>query len=87
MPGNPLAALASPTYIQNADVIYRHTLDRQWLIAQIKSVNLAADYLATLVTEQGAVKGAGYYVERPTRIESDGVAQCFAWTPFSVLQR
>jgi hypothetical protein len=82
VPGNPLAALASPTYIQNADVIYRHTLDRPWLAAQIKSVNLAADYLATLVTEAGAVKGAGYYVERPTRIESDGVAQCHAVDAF-----
>jgi len=82
VPGNPLAALAGPTYIQNADVIYRHTLDRPWLVAQVKSVNLAADYLATLVTEQGAVKGAGYYVERPTRIESDGVAQCHAVDAF-----
>jgi hypothetical protein len=30
------------------------------------------------VTADGAVKGAGYYVERPTRIECDGVAQCHA---------
>jgi len=82
VPGNPLAALAGPTYIQNADVIYRHTLDRAWLAAQIKSVNLAADYLASLISEQGAVKGAGYYVERPTRIESDGVAQCYAVDAF-----
>jgi hypothetical protein len=82
VPGNPLAALADPTYIQNADVIYRHTLDRSWLTAQIKSVNLAADHLGSLVTEQGRVKGAGYYLERPTRIESDGVAQCHAVDAF-----
>lgn len=82
VPGNPLAALADPTYIQNADVIYRHTLDRLWLTAQIKSVNLAADHLASLVTDQGRVKGAGYYVERPTRNESDGVAQCYAGDAF-----
>ncbi len=82
VPGNPLAALAGPTYIQNADAIYRHTLDRLWLTAQIKSVNLAADYLASLVTGQGRVKGAGYYVERPTRNESDGVAQCYAVDAF-----
>jgi hypothetical protein len=82
VPGNPLAALAGPTYIQNAEVIYRHTLDRSWLAAQIKSVNLAADRLASLVTEQGRVKGAGYYVERPTRIESDGVAQCHVMDAF-----
>jgi len=42
----------------------------------LSSVNLTADYLATLVTPEGAVKGAGYYVERPTRQEYDGVAQC-----------
>lgn len=82
VPGNPLAALADPTYVQNADVIFRHTLDRSWLSAQIKSVDLAADHLASLVTDQGRVKGAGYYVERPTRIESDGVAQCYAIDAF-----
>ena len=82
VPGNPLAALASPTFIQNADVIYRYTLDRKWLKAQIGSVNLAADYLASLTSAEGQVRGAGYYVERPTRIESDGVAQCHAIDAF-----
>ena len=81
-PGNPLAALAGPTYIQNADVIYRHTLDRRWLKAQIGSVNLAADYLISLTTPAGIVKGAGYYVEYPSRIESDGVSQCHAVDAF-----
>ncbi len=82
VPGNPLAALASPTYIQNADVIFRNTLDRKWLVAQLPSINLAADYLASLTDDRGAVKGAGYYIERPTRIESDGVAQCHAVDAF-----
>ncbi len=82
VPGNPLAALASPTFIQNADVIYRHSLDRDWLEAQIGSVNLAADYLMTLTSREGVVRGAGYYIERPTRIESDGVAQCHAVDAF-----
>ncbi len=82
VPGNPLAALACPTYIQNADVIFRFTQDRKWLKAHLPSVNLAADYLASLVSDQGAVKGAGYYVERPTRIDSDGVSQCHAVDAF-----
>ena len=82
VPGNPLGALASPTYIQNADVIYRATLDKKWLTSQISSINLAADYLAALTTEEGAVKGAGYYMERPARIESDGVTQCYAVDAF-----
>jgi len=76
VPGDPLRALAGPTYIQNADVIFRHTGDREWLRKKLPSINLAADYLASLVTAEGAVKGAGYYVERPTRVEYDGVAQC-----------
>jgi GNAT superfamily N-acetyltransferase len=56
VPGDPLAALASPTYIQNADAIFRRTLDRPWLVGQIASINLAADFLASLTTAAGAVK-------------------------------
>jgi len=82
VPGDPLRALAGPTYVQNADVIFRWTQDRPWLASQLPSVNLAADYLATLTTPDGAVGGAGYYVERPTRIEHDGVAQCHAADAF-----
>lgn len=82
VPGNPLDALASPTYIQNADAIFRCTQDRKWLAEQLPSINRAADYLASLTTADGAVRGAGYYVERPTRIESDGVAQCHAVDAF-----
>ena len=82
VPGNPLAALAGPTYIQNADVIFRRTLDRNWLRAQIRSVNKAADFLARLTTQDGAVKGGGYYVERPSRLDCDGVTQPHAADAF-----
>jgi hypothetical protein len=82
VPGNPLAALASPTFIQNADVIFRHTQDRRWLASQIASVNLAAEYLASLTSEQGAVRGGGYYVERPARLDYDGVTQSHAVDAF-----
>lgn len=82
VPGNPLAALAGPTYIQNADAFFRYTQDKDWLTAQLSSVNLAADYLESLVTEEGRVRGGGYYVEFPTRLESDGVAQCYAVDAF-----
>jgi hypothetical protein len=80
--GDPLRALAGPTYIQNADVLYRHTLDTDWLRQQLPSVNLAADYLASLTTDEGLVAGAGYYIEFPTRVEYDGVAQCHAVDAF-----
>jgi len=82
IPGNPLQALADPTYIQNADDIFRQTLDREWLEAQLPSVNRSADHLASLITDEGRVKGAGYYIEMPARIESDGVAQCHAVDAF-----
>ena len=82
VPGNPLAALASPTYIQNADVIFRRTLDRDWLQGQIGSINLAAEFLARLTSESGAVGGGGYYVERPARLGCDGVTQPHAVDAF-----
>ncbi|MCC7156145.1 MAG: hypothetical protein IT161_16325 [Bryobacterales bacterium] len=82
VPGNPLEALASPTYIQNADVLFRHTLDRAWLQDQISSVNRAAEYLARMITPAGMVRGAGYYVERPARVDCDGVSQPHAIDAF-----
>jgi len=82
VPGDPLRALAGATYIQNADVIYRYTQDHEWLVRQLPSVNLAADFLAGLSNHDGAVGGAGYYVERPLRAEFDGVAQCHAADAF-----
>jgi hypothetical protein len=84
VPGNPLLGLGSPTYIQNADVIYRATLDTTWLRAQITSINMAADFLGSLTTPAGAVKGGGYYIERPPRLESDGVTQCYAVDAFRI---
>ncbi len=82
VPGDPLRALAGPTLIQNADVIYRFTRDRQWLIEQLPAVNRSAEHLASLTTAQGAVAGDGYYIERPCRQEYDGVAQCHAVDAF-----
>jgi len=81
--GNPLRALGSTTYLHNADVIFRRTGDRQWLREQIGSVNLALEYLAGLTTPEGRVGGAGYYIERPPRIEWDGVTQCYALNAFA----
>ncbi len=82
VPADPLRALGYPTYIQNADAIFRRTQDRKWLNDQLPSINRAADFLASLTTPEGAVGGAGYYVERPTRVEYDGVAQCYAADAF-----
>lgn len=83
VPGDPLRALAAPTYVQNADVIFRYTQDLDWLKEQLPSINRAVDHLAALTDADGGVRGAGYYVERPARIEYDGVAQCHAADAFS----
>jgi hypothetical protein len=85
VPGQPLRALAGTTYIQNADVIFRYSQDKAWLNSNLSSINLSGDQLASLVTPQGAVGGAGYYLERPVRIEFDGVSQCHAVDAFDRL--
>lgn len=85
VPGDPLRALGSTTYVQNADAIFRFTQDRSWLRANLSSVNLAGEFLASLVTGEGLVKGGGYYVEMPSRLEFDGVAQCHAAEAFDRL--
>jgi len=82
VPDNPLRALGYTTYIQNADVLYRMTGDLAWLKENLPSVNLASDYFAGMITPEGAVGGAGYYVERPTRVEFDGVTQGHAVDAF-----
>jgi len=82
VPGDPLRALGSTTYVQNADVIFRFTQDRGWLEANLTSINLAGQYLASLTTSEGLVQGGGYYVEMPSRLEFDGVAQCHAADAF-----
>jgi hypothetical protein len=84
VPNNPLRALGYPTYVQNADAIFRHTRDLAWLRAQLPSINLALAHLTTMISDEGLVGGAGYYVERPTRVEYDGVTQCHACEAFQM---
>jgi hypothetical protein len=80
--GNPLAALAAPTFIVNTQILFEYNHDRDWLAKRIEAVNLAAGQLASLTTDEGRVRGAGYYVERPTRVDSDGVSQTHAINAF-----
>ncbi len=76
VPGNPLRTLANVTFIQMADAIVRHTQDLAWLSEQYPWIRRAVEWLARQVNRDGLVGGAGYYLERPTRIEFDGVNQC-----------
>ncbi len=82
VPGDPLRALGAATLAHNAYAIYTHTLDDNWLRENLDCINKSAGYLESLVTPEGRVGGAGYYVEVPTRIEWDGVTQCYAVDAF-----
>lgn len=76
-PGNPLLMLPNVTFVQLADAIFRHTGDRAWLAAQQAILRRVTDWIVQQVTPEGLVKGGGFYVERPPRLEHDGVTQCY----------
>ena len=77
-PGNPLRTLANVTFLLLADAIVAQTADRQWLAAQMPSLRSAADWLTAQMTSDGLMSGGGFYVERPTRLEFDGINQCYS---------
>ncbi len=76
-PANPFRALANVTFLQVADAICRHVQDAQWLAAQVPALRKCADWLISLVNDRGLVKGCGFYMERPARVEFDGIDQCY----------
>jgi len=77
-PGNPLRTLANVTFLQLADAIFAQTADRDWLAEQIPYLRRAAEWLQGQITEDGLMHGGGFYLERPTRLEFDGVNQCYS---------
>lgn len=76
-PGNPLFALANTTVIQMADAIHRHTGDDAWLAAQRAYLHPVTAWLMQQVPASGLVPGGGFYLERPSRLDHDGVTQCY----------
>lgn len=76
-PGNPLFVLANTTFLQMAEAIFRHTGDRAWLAAQLPVLRPAAAWLMRQVNADGMVPGGAFYLERPSRLDFDGVAQCY----------
>ncbi|HND63003.1 MAG TPA: hypothetical protein PLB90_16110 [Opitutaceae bacterium] len=76
-PGNPLLMLPNVTFLQMADAIVRHTGDRAWLAAQVPILRRVADWMTRQVNAEGLVRGGGFYIERPTRLDHDGVTQCY----------
>jgi len=76
-PGDPLRTLANVTTLIFADAIYRHTGDKNWLAQQTAMLTRTTDWLIGQVTPEGLVGGGGFYMERPTRLEYDGINQCY----------
>lgn len=83
VPGNPLRTLANVTFLLLADAIFAQTTDHEWLATQTPSLLLAADWLHTQINEDGLMHGGGFYIERPTRLEFDGVNQCYSSHAFT----
>lgn len=78
VPGNPLRTLANVTFLVLADAIYAQTADREWLAQQMPCLRAAASWLLTQISPEGLMRGGGFYLERPTRLEFDGVNQCYS---------
>lgn len=77
VPGNPLRTLANVTALILAERIYAMAGGKDWLSRQADMLRRATNWLLEQVTEDGLVRGGGFYVERPTRLEYDGVNQCY----------
>lgn len=83
VPGNPLRTLANVTFVLLAEAIFAHTADRAWLAAQLPWLKPAVGWLLEQITPEGLMPGGGFYVERPTRLEFDGVNQCYCAHAFA----
>lgn len=77
-PSNPLLVLANATFLIMGDAMHRFLQDRAWLDAQTPALRRVADWLAAQVEPEGLVPGGAYYLERPTRLQYDGIGQCYA---------
>lgn len=78
VPGDPLRTLAAVTHIHLADAIIRYTGDNAWLEAQAQSLELTIRWFEHMTNVDGQIGGGGFYIERPTRLEYDGVNQCYS---------
>lgn len=83
VPGNPLRTLANVTFLLLAESIFTRTADLDWLQTQTPWLRRAAEWLQTQITPDGLIHGGGFYLERPTRLEFDGVNQCYSAHAFA----
>jgi len=75
---NPFRALPNCTLLQVAHAIMDHGAGNlAWLSDQLTVLRNAAQYLFGLVDHRGIVVAHGYYMERPARVNADGIDQCY----------
>ena len=79
VPGNPLRTLANITFLMLAEAIFAYTNDIRWLEKQASSLEKAVHWLKSQINGEELMHGGGFYVERPTRLEFDGVNQCYSY--------
>jgi len=75
---NPFRILGAVSYVLTAGEIFQHTGSSVWLEDHLPSVELAAQSILDLKSENSLISGSGFYTELPPRNGWDGVSQCYA---------
>jgi hypothetical protein len=84
---NALGALGSVCYVLTANEINTYHPSKQWLTERLPSLDLAAQYLLSLKSENALISGSGFYLEMPPRFKWDGVTQCYSIHAFKTLSK
>jgi hypothetical protein len=84
---DPLRALGSVSHILTAGEIHDFAGSQGWLTENLPSVELAANFLLRLRSDNGLIGGSGFYTELPPRNGFDGVTQCYVVHALGELSR
>lgn len=79
---NPLSVLGPISYILTAHDIFAATQSADWLAEKSASLEATGAHLASRISGNGLMGGAGFYVESPPRNQWDGVTQCYGIQAF-----
>ncbi len=82
---NPLSVLGPVSYVLTGSELFANSQDKQWLKGKIASLESAGGYLASRISSNGLLSGAGFYIESPPRNQWDGVTQCYGVHSFRVI--
>ena len=82
---NPLSVLGPVCYVLTGWEIWAAIRTNNWLEEKLSSLEAAGNYLASRVSPNGLIGGAGFYLEAPPRNQWDGVTQCYVIQVFRQL--